>query len=92
MKKREYTWYVEPLDSHTNLAVSMQLSEENFGQFVCADQERHNLWRCDLLEAVAFWRSKISAGLTLNVYNQEGNGQIRLCNFLMPKKKIKTAG
>lgn len=89
MKKREYNWYVEPLDSQTNLVVSMQLPEENFGQPVCADKRYHNLWKCSFQQARAFWKSRKNLGLSLNIYNQEGLGEIRFCNFLFKKRKKK---
>jgi len=95
MRKRDYNWYVEPLDSDTNLAVSMQLPEENSGQYVCTtDNQHHNLWKCSFLQASFFWRSKVRLGLNLNIYSQEGSGEIRPCNFLFPRKKkanLKTA-
>jgi len=92
MRDRDYTWYVKPFDSHTNLAVSMQLPEENFGQFICQGGKSHNLWRCSFEQAKAFWRSRESLGLALDIYTQEGIGEIRFCNFLFKKKKSKTAG
>ncbi len=90
-RQRDYKWYVEPLDSHTNLAVSMQLSEENFGQFACEDGQYHNLWKCSGKMARFFWKSKENSGLILDIYCQEGNGKIRRCNFLFKKKKRRTA-
>jgi hypothetical protein len=95
MSYRDYAWYVEPFDSHTNLAVSMQLPEENFGQIVLPDGQMHNLWRCTSRQARTFWKDRKNMGLQLNIYNQEGNGEIRMCNFLFKKTKrghLKTAG
>ena len=91
---RNYYWFVEPLDSHTNLIISNQLSEENSGQFLCTDQQHHNLWRCSFEQALSFWKSKRDLSMNMNVWNQQGRGDIRPCNFLFAKKKknkIKTA-
>lgn len=30
MKKKEFKWYVEPQDAHTNEVVSREISDENF--------------------------------------------------------------
>jgi len=89
MRKRRYSWYVEPINAYTNMSISMQLPEENFGQFACEDGEYHNLWKCSYKEVKSFWESKKDIGLELNIYNQEGNGSIRLCNFLFSRKKKK---
>lgn len=87
MSKRNYRWYVQPKDSHTNQAISMQLPEKNFSQ---EEQGIPNLWECTEQQARAFWRSKEDFGLVLDIYNQEGSGKIRDCGHLFKKSKKKT--
>ena len=92
-RQRDYTWYVQPLNAHTNLSVSMHLPEENFNQ---EKQGIPNLWECTEEQARAFWKSRDDSGLDLNIYNQEGAREVRKCNFLFQKtkkkSKLKTAG
>jgi len=91
---REYKWYLEPLNGQTNLAISIQLPEENFCQPACEDGQSHNLWQCSFQMARSFWESKENSGLHFNIYVQEKNGKIRKVNFLFRRKRksqIKTA-
>ncbi len=92
MGKKEYTWYVEPLDSQTNSIFSGQLPEEDFIASMHIDREDHKLWRCSYKQVAAFQRSKGHINLDFKVYNQRGNGKIRNCDFLFKKKgKAKAA-
>ena len=80
---RNYTWFVEPLDSHTNKVFSDELLEEDFYRdLVCQSGIRRNLWRCSWKSVSEFWNSKNDLGLRFKVYSQEGQGQIRECTFL----------
>jgi len=94
-KIREYKWYIEPFNSFTNMAVSIQLPAENFCQPVCADGQIHNLWQCSFQTAQSFWESKENSGFHLKIYVQEKNRKIRNVDFLFRKKRksqLKTAG
>lgn len=74
---REYKWYVEPLNSQTNLAVSTQLPAENFCQPVCEDGQSHNLWQCSFQLVQSLWESKEHSGLHLKFYVQKKKRKIR---------------
>lgn len=91
MAKREYTWYVEPLDNNTNSTLSQELPESNFGREKCEDDKKHPLWECPLDLIRALWKSKESLNLNFRVFNKEGKqGKRRDCTFMFIKKK-KTA-
>lgn len=87
MTEREYTWFIEPFEAQTNLAVSIQLPEENFGQRIAEDGRCHNFWQCSSKQAREFWNSKTALGLNLNIWVREGTGKIRLANHLFKKKR-----
>ncbi len=95
MSEREYTWFIEPLDSHTNQIIAQELINKDFGrESFCEDGKEHNLWVCPLDFIKFFCKSKKDFNLKFNVYNKRGQGKIRKCKFLFikPKKKKKTAG
>ena len=89
MKQREYTWFVEPLDAHTNKVVSGDLPVENAGAYLCVDGQHYNLWRCSSPKVQALWRSRETLGLKLKIWVKEGNGVIREKTFLFREKGIK---
>jgi len=91
MTEKEYTWYIEPLDSDTNETISQELPEQNFSHDItCQDGRTHNLWECSYNFAYAFFRSRKALNLRFNVYNKEGrHGQTRRCDFLFIKRKKK---
>ena len=91
MAEKKYTWYIEPLDSNTNLSISQELPEQNFSRdIICRDGRTHNLWECSYNFAYAFSKSRKALNLRFNVYNKEGRrDQIRRCDFLFIKQKKK---
>lgn len=96
MSKKKYIWFIEPLDSHTNQTISQELINKDFGrESFCADGKEHNLWVCPLDLIKGFSKSKKALSLRFNVYNRQGQGKIRKCNFLFfrtrKEKKQKTA-
>lgn len=89
-EKRGYVWFVEPMDSNTNMVIAQELSEENFGRVKCEDEKKHNLWRCPVNFVLSLQKSKRSLGLNFRIYNKERNqGKIRDCTFLFEKRKRK---
>ena len=80
-KKKEYTWYVEPLDSNTNQAIAELVDAEDF----CS---KSHLWRCDIGIVLALKRSMKSLNLKFKLYNQQGKGQVReIPLFVLEGKK-----
>lgn len=89
-EKREYIWFVEPLDSNTNMTIAQQLPEENFGRVKCEDEKKHNLWRCSVDFVLFLQKSKESLDLDFRIYNKERTqGKIRNCAFLFERRKRK---
>jgi len=83
MKKRDYKWFVEPLDSHTNGVISNEVPEENFSHgVICEDGKPHNLWECSFQVVSALMRSQRNLNLQFKIFNREGKGKIRECTFL----------
>jgi hypothetical protein len=86
---KEYTWFLEPLDSITNNALASELAETNFlREAICSDGEKRNLWQCEYPLVNAFIRSRRIKNFKFNVFIKEGGGGIRKWN-LYPKKKPK---
>ncbi len=88
MPKREYIWFVEPLNSDTNKVIAQQLAESNFNsEIVCADRKRHNLWTCPNQFAMSLVESKGSFNLHFKIWGKQGcHGKIRDKTFLFSKK------
>ena len=88
MAKKNYMWYIEPLDSHTNVIIARQLPGENFEtKFVKADNRCHPLWSCLPWFIRDLYRSSNHLNARFRVYSQVGQGQIRDCTFLYRKKQ-----
>lgn len=86
-RERKYTWYIEALDSYTNMVVATVVgADTNFSQKICADKRRRMLWEVAPSLLTYIKRSKGDLKLKFNIFVQEGNGKIRLRN--MPFKKI----
>lgn len=79
-----YTWYVEPIGGLTNETISNELPPEDaLREKTCADNETHDLWRCNHEFITKLKNSQ--QRLKFNVWVQEGNGQIRI--WVPPPKK-----
>ena len=90
MAKSKYTWFIEPLDAHTNGAFAKEIPGENFfREVVCEDGQKRNLWQCPRELVAAFWESRNDLELRFRIYNQTGRGRIRNVNFLFKRKKKK---
>lgn len=79
-----YEWFIEPLDSSTNEAVSRELSEENFIRGMSGPEgKKLNLWRCSFSFLRAFARSREHLSLDFRAYNRQGGGAIREHRLLL---------
>ncbi len=95
--KKEYFWYVQPLDSHTNEVVATQLPEKS-GDFF---NKKGNLWECSLEFVTSLCASRADFNLKFEIWGKQGHhGKITNKTFLfnpknkrlkMRKKKSKTA-
>ena len=78
-QKRQYEWFLEPRDSHTNEVISRNVGAANFcDELLCRDGQRRNLWRC--LSGLVFmlWASRHDLGIKFRIFNRElPNGEIR---------------
>jgi hypothetical protein len=94
MAKRICTWFVEPLDSHTNAVFARELPEEDLCQKIfCADGFTRTFWRCPWPLVKFFWESRVSEGLNFEVLNICGlnrriAGRVRIKTFLLRKKYL----
>ncbi len=86
MAKVRYTWFIEPLDSHTNEVLARRLPEENASCHTLEDGQEHNLWQCASDFVWFLKRSQENLALRFKVYNKAGQGKIRICpEFLFRK-------
>ncbi|MFH1656761.1 MAG: hypothetical protein ABH956_03245 [Candidatus Nealsonbacteria bacterium] len=82
-RKIECIWYVEPLDSFTNNIIMRELEEiggiiDTRRNSPCSDKKRHNLIQCPSFAFLKFlWESINDLHIKFNIFNQQGNGQIR---------------
>ena len=83
MSKKNYTWYIEPLDGgHTNEVLSRELPDTNFlRDKICADGEKRNLWQCDYKFVSKMINGQESLKVKFAILVQEGDGKIRLWNL-----------
>jgi len=97
MRKRNYVWFVEPLDKETNESIATALQEDAEENLLCitlADKKQHHLWRVPFDFIKYLQKSKDTSRLSFRVYNRVGNGQIRQIPFSMlikhrkPKQKV----
>ncbi len=87
MSKREYAWFLEPLDSHTNKVFSLQIPLDSFSKVLCGDGKIHNLWPCSPEKVSAFFRSREDLALRFKIFCREGHGKVRDGAFLFKRKK-----
>lgn len=90
MARKSYAWYVEPLDSLTNIIIVRELPEENFDKkLVKGDNHPRPLWSCPTWFIRDLCRSRNHLNAKFKIYSQVGQGEIRECTFLYQKKKNK---
>ena len=90
-QSRVYTWYVEPIDEHTNEVIAREaqgaygLMEER-GLHPQDGGEPIDAWRCQhrFIERLKVSRKKLR--LHFNIYNRRGSGPLRKVNFFKRKK------
>ncbi len=90
MSKRQYTWYLRPLDAITNNSLARCISEENFGEYP-VDGKNLKMWRCNRETVRQCEASRKNAKLKFEIYVREGNGQIREWKQSRKKRKKKTS-
>ena len=93
-KARAYRWYIEPLDSDTNAALARELPDEDTLEITDAGGVRRKTYLIPSRELSKFRRSKNQQGFHFNALSQEGDGKIRLANFLPAirrKKRVQLA-
>lgn len=81
-KKKECTWFVEPLDANTNRIIAQELEEETEERknrnLICQDGKKHNLWQCSFQLIQRLVLSQQTLGLKFRVYSKQGKyGKIR---------------
>lgn len=78
---RNYTWFAEPKGdvSYTNqvLAKNANGEEDALQDVLCADGQRHNLWRISSGQIFMLWRSRVNLRIQFAIWCKEGNGKIR---------------
>jgi len=94
MAKRHYTWFIRPLDAHTNETISRELdalalTEENFNQVqICEGKTKYNVIEIPSEIIDYLLRSKDYLNLEFKLYIKEGrNGKIKEANWLHCRKK-----
>lgn len=92
MANRNFIWYLEPLNPHTNEVIGKNVGEENAQEdVVCDDGERRNLWRCkDYRQARDLLKMNgVNAFLTALWRQENENGKV--CPW-PPRQDKKNAG
>ncbi|MBU2545359.1 hypothetical protein KKC65_02825 [Patescibacteria group bacterium] len=84
-EKREYFWYVQPLDSHTNEVVSAQLPEKSEDSF----SKKGSLWECSIEFVTSLYASRADFNLKFEIWGKQGHqGKMTKKTFLFkPKNK-----
>ena len=71
MRKRECTWFLEPLDAHTNQAIAREVGEENAQIGLKAtDGKEHDVWQCPYSVVGRCLKSRKTAKLKFKVFNR----------------------
>tara|TARA_Y100000310_G_scaffold340583_1_gene436926 strand:+ start:1725 stop:2048 length:324 start_codon:yes stop_codon:yes gene_type:complete len=94
-KKPTYTWYLAPLDAHTNEVIAREADQRGIQlipmrDILCSDGKTHNLWQCNYSFARFLFLSKDNLGIRCVFYSQQGRGKIdTVPNFVFKTKKKK---
>ncbi len=90
MRRPVYSWYIEPLDEHTNEVIARELAQEcdapERGRR-CSDGKPHDLWRCRHILIERLRASRKRFNLRFRAYGQKGNGPIR--EWKLPKGRYR---
>ncbi|MBS3902949.1 MAG: hypothetical protein KGZ30_01070 [Anaplasmataceae bacterium] len=78
-------WYVEPLDSHTNMVIGLQLSGDVAERVRDEKGDEKEVWACPDYEFVSkLRRSQSDLKIAFRVYTRRGSGPLRPATFLKP--------
>ena len=91
MSGREYRWYLEPLDAHSNKVFSENL-DEGFSLTEFKKKEKKcpiRAWEVSHSWVTFFQKSRVGSGLDFRIWVSEGNSEPRLWTF--SEKKIKAS-
>ena len=86
MKERKFitdngkNYYIEPLDSNTNLYISCQLREEDGCEVKNAIGKKLKVWKCDTDFMLKLERSRKRDNLKFKIYRQDESGLKRILN------------
>lgn len=85
------TWYVEPLDAHSNEVISRTLSADNAAALLpCESGKGRNLWFCDYAFAKKMQQDQIQLQVRVRIWRRRGSGKIEKApNFSKLKKGAK---
>lgn len=91
---KNYRWFLQPLNDHTNEAIARALIEKaaivEISQWPTIDDRSVMVWECPFEVINAFVRSK-GQGIKFNIYNcSDRQKVIRKCDWLTKKKKTKS--
>src|SRR3989338_8271726 len=88
MKSKEYTWYVEPLDAHTNGVISSELSAESFRRDLRdEDGALRKVWECGWPLVAKLRRNRRQQNLQFLTFVRAGHGKMRSAAFLGKRKR-----
>jgi hypothetical protein len=95
MADRIYTWFVEPLDGHTNEVIAKELAargmaaEDFMCNILCTDNKRRDLWRLPTDTVKYLWKSRDALHLEIEIFSIEGKSRKpKKCTFLFRKKHL----
>ena len=93
MTKRYYTWFIRPLDNHTNEVIfreldALALSEESLNQVqVCEGKTIYNAIQIPTEMIDYLLKSRDQLGIRFKLYVREGNGKIREANWINSRQR-----
>jgi len=81
---QDYSWYVEPLDSHTNEVLARELDDCWSDELKDGDGRFHQVWRCpDYSFITRLRQSRDNLQIDFVIYSRKGNGPIRRPPFVL---------
>ncbi|MCX6721324.1 MAG: hypothetical protein NT026_01840 [Candidatus Staskawiczbacteria bacterium] len=89
-RERKFICYIEARGdvAYTNRVLASNIDEEDAQQSVlCKDGVRRDMWRCSSTKAFSIWSSRHNweeLGFAIRIWEQEGNGQIRIVSGKSP--------
>ena len=81
MIDQDYTFYLGVFGGDEgNDILARQLLGEDFGELLCADGQKHPLWKCTRRQLDDFLGSQKKFDITLVPYRKKGDGKIKVFN------------